>query len=594
MCWHKFYGLLAGTAIFLLISLTSSMRIFSQNSPSASLYDQSLPKHAVLSECEDVSLCTGKWLIDGAKGSANWQDGSTATLSVERFDEHLIVICRTNSTGPSAGRRAVYIGWRSHSSLVNDIYVSGRVVIEGPSHNGSGDEIRKWNAVVQPLATDAVSNDEAGSLRPHDQSSIASEPHADDSVGGCSTDFAKHEFHAVKLWKYGVENLQDDPENAFVSFYLASKLGDPYAAYSVGDLFLTGIPLDSRHVLGKIEGGDRGPDAAEAYLWFRLSSARGYTLATDMVAAYLYFGEDVFKHSGVAKDLDAAMTLNLDNAKLHDSAAMQSVISAYRTGTQGKVATPDPQKASTWVALLGDLLFQYTMECNRPDRVQMMIEQLPDKGRRRGIVFIQVVSVRGDSEFTCKARLNDQGGSDQKDSVLGELSEAITGAKFNEWSYTVHKAYESGQPSELVIRESVWTKYVATLEALGAYISSVSDASSGPPPVYATQPNDLRDFQAHVPLQGLPDLTRPVFLKIGSWVCVREDQLLDPNRSKLFDSHVCSSSYEAIHVSVGSAKSAGEYGFERKFGVAYISWYIPDTPTGTLYTAWTSMSNLGN
>jgi hypothetical protein len=239
-------------------------------------------------------------------------------------------------------------------------------------------------------------------------------------------------------------------------------------------------------------------------------------------------------------------------------------------------------------------LFQYTMECNRPDRVQKMIEQLPDKGGRRGIVFIQVDSVRGDSEFTCQARLNDQGGNAQKDSVLGELSDAISGAKVNEWTYTVHIAYEGGQQSESVDRETVWTKYVATLETLGAYVSSVSDASSMAKPVYATQPNDLRDFRAHVSLQGLPDLTRPVFLKVGSWVCVRADQLLDPNRSKLFDSQLCSSSYEAIHVSVGSAKSADEYGFERKFGVTSISWYIPDTPTGTLYTAWTFMSNLRN
>jgi len=93
-----------------------------------------------MTECEGVNNCA-TWTFLGAQGNGQWPSGEIANLSVERYDNHSVVIRRADSTGSSAGLTAVYTGTR-HGDRVGGEFTSS-----WPGHweNQSGN----WYATVQ-------------------------------------------------------------------------------------------------------------------------------------------------------------------------------------------------------------------------------------------------------------------------------------------------------------------------------------------------------------------------------------------------------------------------------------------------------------
>ena len=64
-----------------------------------------------LRECETYTgeIC-GTWTWDGRKINAGWANGAKATLTLDRFDNHWVVISRNDTEGASAGLTALYKG----------------------------------------------------------------------------------------------------------------------------------------------------------------------------------------------------------------------------------------------------------------------------------------------------------------------------------------------------------------------------------------------------------------------------------------------------------------------------------------------------
>jgi hypothetical protein len=539
-----------------------------------------LPGRLSLAECEGQIGCTGTWTMDGVQGLAAWANGSTGTLIVERFDEHLTVLCRTDTSGPTAGLRAVYVGWQAKAYGHTELYITGRVAVYWPAHYNNEMRLWNWNAVanVQP------SSDAGGILSASPSSSVAS----------CSADFARGYASPVRYWKAGMASSEDKPQDAFVWLYLATQLGDRFAPYSLGAAYQGGIALDSRKIGETLIGEDVLPNESEAYKWFKLSSDRGYTLASDMVADYLYFGEEGFKHSGIAKDLNAAFKLNQATAKKLDSIAMQHIADTYRLSTQDNGAKPDIKDAETWRGNAEKLLSGSQWKC---DQYRSEIQDLlPNHGLRRPIKQILIDSVRGQDDFTCKVLLVPETDEEiqkrRNTGLLGQFSDLASGVGSDDWTFTIHPI-----PGEKtwIARETVLDKFAKGVEETGIIATAISDGQQQVADAERARVSAAaKDFAARVPLPGLPDLNKQVFLPKGTWICTYAVQLLDQEKQSLYDNKQCAPANRDLSVHVFAPASAVEYDFDRQHGVIAIAWRSLHDPEGPGLSGWTFIANLTN
>jgi hypothetical protein len=86
--------------------------------------------------CErKISMVCGTWTLNGDKYSATWEDGSTADITIVRFQPGSGEFRRVDF-GKNAGLTATYIGAVEGRTLVGQVYWS----IQGTS------EVGRWTA----------------------------------------------------------------------------------------------------------------------------------------------------------------------------------------------------------------------------------------------------------------------------------------------------------------------------------------------------------------------------------------------------------------------------------------------------------------
>jgi hypothetical protein len=99
---------------------------------------------AKIHECE--SFC-GDWTFTGKEGTARWENGSTAVLTVERYDAEGITIHRNDQAGVTAGLQAVYTG------KLKGNQIEGEIAWEWPPQLKGTHGI--WNATIEEPAPSA-------------------------------------------------------------------------------------------------------------------------------------------------------------------------------------------------------------------------------------------------------------------------------------------------------------------------------------------------------------------------------------------------------------------------------------------------------
>ena len=93
----------------------------------------------VVTECERGSsnIC-GTWTLQSANSyHAQWQNGASASLSIDRFDATWVILSRYDTSGVSSGLSAVYIGRRNNNQVTN-----GQVTWSWQGRSWTG----TWNA----------------------------------------------------------------------------------------------------------------------------------------------------------------------------------------------------------------------------------------------------------------------------------------------------------------------------------------------------------------------------------------------------------------------------------------------------------------
>jgi len=97
-----------------------------------------------MNECENAMCSTWTFEADGKSGKATWQNGTVATLKVERFTEESIIIYRTDTVG-SIGLVGTYAG------RIDNSKITGTVAWVWPEQWGSQVKTGTWTATFQSL-----------------------------------------------------------------------------------------------------------------------------------------------------------------------------------------------------------------------------------------------------------------------------------------------------------------------------------------------------------------------------------------------------------------------------------------------------------
>jgi hypothetical protein len=106
----------------LAVSIGTPMSVF------CAQFAQAQPTiHRVVRSCETSRYGTfcGTWVWNGEYFDASWENGATAKLMVERFDENLVILTREDDAGESMGLTARYEG-NPNGNAIEDGIVTGR------------------------------------------------------------------------------------------------------------------------------------------------------------------------------------------------------------------------------------------------------------------------------------------------------------------------------------------------------------------------------------------------------------------------------------------------------------------------------------
>ena len=77
-------------------------------------------KSVTLNACDAVTAECGTWTFEGNEGTAQWESGAESTLRVDPPKDEVIVIHRTDTSGPTAGLTGLYAGALSHHIFVGE------------------------------------------------------------------------------------------------------------------------------------------------------------------------------------------------------------------------------------------------------------------------------------------------------------------------------------------------------------------------------------------------------------------------------------------------------------------------------------------
>lgn len=294
-------------------------------------------------------------------------------------------------------------------------------------------------------------------------------------------------------WEKGKE-LSDagDYVDAITWHCRAAKDGSARAAYALGELYKTGYSLPST-TRGTITTSHSAPsDKAVAFFWYKQAAQSGYTRAIDMVATFELWGEELFKGSGVTKNIDEAIRLAELSAAKGDTSAMTGLAKIYLNGFgDGDHPIPrDLSKAKRYFEDAASRRLKFQAICDDPEILAVMSKQLSQVDERR-IMKTKVIEVYDDSELVCRATLalpnNGDGDDDSRpekaapDNVLGGL---FSPGLVNNWNFTIYhiskdepidlRPANNDEDYSLIRRYTLGQQIEVNANELGPYVNALN------------------------------------------------------------------------------------------------------------------------
>jgi hypothetical protein len=104
----------------------------------------------------------------------------------------------------------------------------------------------------------------------------------------------------------------------------------------------------------------------------------------------------------------------------------------------------------------------------------------------------------------------------------------------------------------------------------------------------------IKDWQVKKPLPGLPSLKRPVRIKLGSYVCNTEGELLNPNVNVLMTMHECMITTHTALVRVLQPTDERGYISGYYHEIVEVSFQSAEMSDGNVFTGWAPIATLSN
>ena len=102
------------------------------------------------------------------------------------------------------------------------------------------------------------------------------------------------------------------------------------------------------------------------------------------------------------------------------------------------------------------------------------------------------------------------------------------------------------------------------------------------------------DWAARRPLPDLPDLSKPVYIIEGVFVCESPGALRNPNKDVLLVIGSCTMTQKRMRVSVFPPRTHEQYVDSHVFRMVRIAWRSLEQSDATVYTGWTVTLGLQN
>lgn len=272
-------------------------------------------------QCAPNSGGNGTWTFHGKQGNATWRSGARATLSVDRYDAHQIVITRTDLPGTATpGLTAVYTG------AIHGSRIDGTVVWTWPGHWNNRPASGQWTATVGsvvpgkstapsprgPVAPSAVASREAAITIP--KATPDCDPQNPPPVSG--KEALAHTFATDKSRNYPA---------SYCWCYIAAMRGNAEAENLYAGMLYAGTGVTKNLEL--------------SFMWRSKSAALGWVDAEGFLAQSYYTG------TGTTKDLSAAFRWYKKAAEDGDAVSQENLAGMYALGA----GTPkDVVQAHSW------------------------------------------------------------------------------------------------------------------------------------------------------------------------------------------------------------------------------------------------------
>jgi len=246
-------------------------------------------------------------------------------------------------------------------------------------------------------------------------------------------------FLGIGNWGHTLEALE---------WYCRAAAGNAVAAYDIAEIFREGYVVNSQGPGGRIITKHYLSDFPTAFYWYQLSAKRGFTKAMLALAQFYALGDEKLKGSHVPRDPDMAWSWVNKAAEKGDTVALLMRWYFY-TGLRPapweiNIAKPADAsvrgKASLGAAI--EILTRFNPDCNNPDAVKDMADQLPEASEGRQPLWASVAEVHGDTdkapmEADCILVLGDAPREQQDEPVVNHFYRLIHGGAVRTWSFSM-------------------------------------------------------------------------------------------------------------------------------------------------------------
>jgi hypothetical protein len=128
----------------------------------------------------------------------------------------------------------------------------------------------------------------------------------------------------------------------------------------------------------------------------------------------------------------------------------------------------------------------------------------------------------------------------------------------------------------------------------GIFLVILASAAHSAPSMRTTTDVALSDFKQGKPIDGLPDIKRPVFIKPNTLICKNAGALANPNIPVLLNTGACISIRMKIKVNVHIPRDVQQYLQNYVYSMAQVSWQTGEASSRSVESGWVYLDGLAN